>query len=203
MVNEVDTVGTELSLLFDLLKNWSITQLISRISTVYLQGGVLVTLDFNQEWLIKKFGEIQSRLLKAINQLDDEQLNWKPNEASHSISTLIKHIEGNIQERILKGILHQEIQRKREDEFKQTFIKKTELVTVVEGRFQLIIDLIRGITDEKLSEKQIVRNKERTHLDMLHQCAAHYSEHMGQIFYITKLCLDENYNSTSIYGALH
>jgi hypothetical protein len=33
---------------------------------------------------------------------------------------------------------------------------------------------------------------------MLHQCAAHYSEHMGQIFYIARLILRENYKSTSI-----
>lgn len=154
--------------------------------------------EFNREWLTKKFGEIQSRINKAISQLDDEQLNWKPNEVSHSISTLIKHIEGNIQERILKGILHQDIQRNREVELKQTFIKKSELETVIEKQFQLIIDIISEIRDEKLEEKQLVRNCERTNLDMLHQCAAHYSEHMGQIFYITKLCLNKNYTSTSI-----
>jgi uncharacterized damage-inducible protein DinB len=157
-----------------------------------------VNYDFNREWLIKKFEEIRRRILKAINQLDDEQLNWRPDEASHSISTLIKHIEGNIQERILKGILHHEIQRNTEDELKQTFIKKSELEMVIEDRFQQIIDTIKEITDETLDQTQVVRNRERTNLDMLHQCATHYSEHMGQIFYIAKQCLKEYYKSTSI-----
>lgn len=154
--------------------------------------------DFNREWLTKKFEEIRKRILKAIDQLDDEQLNWRPNKTSHSISTLIKHIEGNIQERIVKGILHEEVKRFREDELNQTYIKKSELETVIQDRLQLVIDTVKNITDEKLEQKQMVRNRERTNLDMLHQCAAHYSEHMGQIFYIAKQCLKENYKSTSL-----
>jgi hypothetical protein len=75
---------------------------------------------------------------------------------------------------------------------------KSELEAVIGDRLQLVIDTIGEITDETLGQKQIVRNRERTHLDMLHQCAAHYSEHMGQIFYITKLCLNKNFKTTSI-----
>jgi uncharacterized damage-inducible protein DinB len=157
-----------------------------------------VNYDFNREWLIKKFEEIGRRILKAIDQLDDEQLNWRPDKTSHSISTLIKHIEGNIQERIVKGILHEEVQRNRDDELKQTNINKSELEKVIQDRLQLVIDTIKNITDEKLEEKQLVRNRERNNLDMLHQCAAHYSEHMGQIFYIAKQCLKEHYKSTSL-----
>lgn len=160
--------------------------------------GISVNYDFNRDWLIKKFEEIRKRTLKAVGQLDDEQVNWSPDEASHSISTLIKHIEGNIQERILKGILHQEIQRNRDAELNPTFIRRSELEKVIEDRFQLIIETIRDISDETLDQKQIVRNRERTHLDMLHQCAAHYSEHMGQIFYIAKQCLKEKYQSSSL-----
>ncbi|MEV5025668.1 DUF1572 family protein [Paenibacillus sp. LPE1-1-1.1] len=58
--------------------------------------------QFNREWLIHKFEEIRRRILKAVDQLDDEQLNWRPDETSHSISMLIKHIEGNMLERIVK-----------------------------------------------------------------------------------------------------
>ncbi|WP_153977427.1 DinB family protein [Paenibacillus xylanilyticus] len=153
---------------------------------------------FNREWLIKKFEEIRRRILNAISQLDDEQLNWRPHESSHSISTLIRHIEGNIKERILKGILHQEIHRNREEELTHVFVEKSELEKICAERLQFVIDTIRNISDETLEQKQIVRSRERTNLDMLHQCAAHFSEHMGQIFYIAKQCLKEDYKSTSL-----
>lgn len=154
--------------------------------------------DFNRDWLAKKFEEIQKRTLKTLQQLDDEQVNWRPDNSSHSVSTLVKHIEGNIQERIIKGILHQDVNRNRDDELQRTHIKKSELETVIQGRLHLVIVTVKNITDEDLEQKQVVRNRERTNLDMLHQCAAHYSEHMGQIFYIAKQILKKHYKSTSI-----
>jgi len=111
---------------------------------------------------------------------------------------LINHIDGNIEERIVKGILHKDNERSRENEFTPTFVRKAELQTIIQARLQLVIDTIQTITDETLEQTQMVRNRERTNLDMLHQCAAHYSEHMGQLFYIAKLCLKEQYTSTSV-----
>ncbi|WP_339322133.1 DUF1572 family protein [Paenibacillus sp. FSL W8-0194] len=44
----------------------------------------------------------------------------------------------------------------------------------------------------------MVRNKERTNLDMILQCATHFSEHLGQIMYIGKLIKNNEYVMTSI-----
>lgn len=154
--------------------------------------------DFNRSWLLNKFEEIKRRILKAIDQLNDDQLNWRPNEASHSIATLIKHIDGNIQERIMKGILHQEIQRNRDDELRHSFIKRSDLEDMIDAGFQVLLNTVESISDEQLEETQLVRQRTRSNLDMLHQCAAHYSEHMGQIFYIAKQRLNHDYKSTSI-----
>ncbi|WP_139997104.1 DinB family protein [Paenibacillus paridis] len=153
---------------------------------------------FNKEWLILKFEEIRKRILKAVNQLNEVQLNWRPDEVSHSIAVLIFHINGNIQERIIKGILRQNSDHNRADELVSAFIPKTLIEQTVQDGFQFVIDTIRSLSDEKLMQTQQVRSRERTNLDMLHQCAAHYSEHMGQIFYIAKQILKENYRSTSI-----
>lgn len=153
---------------------------------------------FHQEWLINKFGEIQRRISKAMEQLSDEQLCWKPNEESHSIASLIRHIEGNILERIGSGILGQPNDRNRDHEFAQVPATQSELLSIIQTRFDFIIHSIAQMTEEDFRKTQIVRNKQRTNMDMLHQCAAHYSEHMGQIFYIAKLCVNENYRSTSL-----
>jgi len=154
--------------------------------------------DFHRDWLSGKFEEIRRRLLLALQQLDDEHVNWRPDRTSHSIATLIRHIEGNIQERVLKGILRQEVQRNREEELQPVSLRREELERIVQERFASVIETVATITDETLLSKQQVRSRERTNLDMLHQCAAHYSEHMGQIFFIAKQLLQERYRSTSI-----
>lgn len=149
-----------------------------------------------RDWIANKFGEMQTRILKVIAQLDDEHLNWQPNEISHSISTLIRHVDGSIQERILSGILHHHITLNRDDELKHTYAPKSHLKRIVESRFLLIIDSIRNMTDEELEEHYLHRDGVRN-VDMLYQCLTHYSEHMGQIFYIAKLCLNDKYEPTT------
>lgn len=154
--------------------------------------------DFNREWLVKKFEEIQSRTLRAIGQLNEDQLNWAPDSISHNIPTLLRHIEGNIQERMRKGICHEDIDRDRDKEFLRAFMTKAEAEMLVRTNMEFVIGLITNLPNGKFDEIQIVRGKERSNLDLLHQCAAHYSEHMGQILYIAKQCLKNEYQSTSL-----
>ncbi|TDQ41260.1 DUF1572 family protein [Aureibacillus halotolerans] len=157
----------------------------------------MLSYDLNREWLISKFEEIQYRILKAIEQLDDDQLNWRPDDLSHSISNLIKHIEGNTNEKIKNGILGGTVARNRDDEFKHTYISKTELIKMVTTSFPLVIDTVRTMPEQTFEQRQLVRNKEVTNLDVLLQCTAHFSEHTGQILYIAKMCLKNQYISTS------
>jgi len=152
--------------------------------------------DVDRDWIGNKFGEMQLRVLKVIAQLDDEQLNWRPNENSHSIATLIRHVDGSIQERILNGMLHHEIALNRDDELKHTYVPKSQLERIVENRYQFVIDAVREMTAEELEENYLQR-KGTTHLDMLHQCLTHYSKHMGQIFYAEKICLNDKYKATT------
>jgi len=154
--------------------------------------------NFNRIWLTKKFEEIQNRMLKAIDQLTDEQLNWSPDEVSHTIPDLLRHIEGNVNERIVKGICNKEVTRDRNNEFSKAFMPKADAQLLITKNMQFVIGLLNEMSDERLDGIQIVRGRKRTNLDMLHQCAAHYSEHMGQVFYITKQCLKENYRTTSV-----
>lgn len=155
--------------------------------------------EFNRKWLEDKFENIRSRILKALVQLNDEQVNWRPNHTSLSISTLIRHIEGNIQERVMKGILQQDVApRNREQELSQVFVSRDDLIQIVKNRFQFLIDTVKSMSSQDFERVQPVRGKERSNLDILHQCATHYSEHMGQIFYIAKQCLTVQYKSTSI-----
>lgn len=154
--------------------------------------------DFNRQWLVNKFSEIEKRILKAIDQLDDEQLNSSIDDYSNNIPTLLRHIEGNIKERILNGINQQETTRDRATEFNRTYMTKSEAALLVQSNFDRIIDLVKHISDETLERTQAVRGKERTNMDILHQCATHYSEHMGQILYITKHIMNDQYITTSI-----
>lgn len=151
-----------------------------------------------KELLIKKFEEIQRRTLLVLDQLDEDDLNWRPNESSNSISNLIIHIQGNVNERILNGILHRGMIRNREAEFEEIFRSKEELINITQETYKGIIETLENISNETWLMTQRVRNKERTNLDMLLQCATHFSEHLGQIMYIGKIRKNNEYVTTSI-----
>ncbi|THF73402.1 DUF1572 family protein [Cohnella fermenti] len=157
-----------------------------------------MTYDFHRKWLAKKFEEIKTRTLKAIRQLDDERLNRSLDDVSHTIPTLLRHIEGNIDERIRRGMFGEDITRDREREFRREFMPLADAESLVLRNMDYVIGQIRSLPDAVFEETQLVRGKERSNLDMLHQCAAHFSEHMGQILYVSKHLLQKEYRSTSI-----
>lgn len=151
-----------------------------------------------REWLIRKFEEIKRRTQMAIEQLDESQLNWAPDVHSHNIPALLRHIEGNMKERIVKGIRGEPITRDREREFAKDGMSREEALGLIGDTMDEIVRTVAEMTEAQFEDTQVVRGRERTHLDMLLQCAAHYSEHMGQILYIAKQHKQASYRSTSV-----
>lgn len=151
--------------------------------------------------LTAKYEEIRTTLLKAITQLSNEQLNWRPNRESNSISNLVLHIAGNINQRIGTGLLGLSDRRNRDEEFDvNLFMTKDQLIVLVDESFDRLVKTTRELAMEDLLRTQQVRGHSRFTYEVLQQCAAHYSEHLGQILYIAKICLGSEYKTTSIYG---
>ncbi|MEB3100796.1 DinB family protein [Ferviditalea candida] len=151
-----------------------------------------------QPILAKRFEEIEKRILSVLDQLNDDHVNWRPNESSNSIANIIMHLRGNIGERVTKGIHHKDFARNRDQEFETVYASQSELRDIIRQSFQELIETARNISEEGLQRTQTVRNAEITNLDLLVQMAAHSSEHMGQILYIAKICLDDKYITTTI-----
>ena len=157
-----------------------------------------VVLEQLKDILAKKFEEIVKRATLVIEQLSDEEVNWRPNESSNSIANLVIHIEGNIYERIGKGMNKKDFNRNRDAEFEIITKTKSELIESLENSFGELIATTKGMTNTLMAQVQTVRNIERTNLDVLIQCATHFSEHVGQMMYICKMIKNHDYVSTTI-----
>ncbi|MDT3429153.1 putative damage-inducible protein DinB [Paenibacillus forsythiae] len=155
-------------------------------------------MDVVKSILIAKFEEIHRRVILVLDQLSDRQVNWRPNDSSNSIANLIVHISGNINERISKGINNKDFIRNRDEEFGELNRTQEELIQITNESFREIIETTKSMTEETFMKTQLVRDRERTNLDMLIQYATHFSEHMGQVFYISKIIKDREYVTTSI-----
>src|SRR5947209_4356374 len=65
----------------------------------------------------KLFGEWWPRLRSAVEPLSEEQLWWRPNEASNSIGNLLLHLNGNVGQWLVASFKRQEDRRNRPAEF--------------------------------------------------------------------------------------
>src|SRR5689334_6541030 len=57
------------------------------------------------------------RLKEALEPLNQDQIWWRPNQASNSIGNLLLHLNGNLRQWILSGMGRIEFARNRDAEF--------------------------------------------------------------------------------------
>ncbi|MDU0201005.1 DUF1572 family protein [Paenibacillus sp. MAH-36] len=145
-----------------------------------------------------RFEVIERRIVLVLEQLNDEQVNWRPNESSNSISNLIVHISGNINDRIGKGMNKIPFTRDRDGEFEVHFISKNDLIENIKTSFHEVKETLMAMDNEGLLQTQKTGNREQTNLEIFIQSATHFSEHMGQILYIAKILKDEDYLTTTV-----
>ncbi|MBA2937475.1 DUF1572 family protein [Paenibacillus sp. CGMCC 1.16610] len=145
-----------------------------------------------------RFEAIERRIVLVLEQLDDEQVNWRPNDSSNSISNLIVHISGNINDRIGKGMNKRPFTRDRDGEFEVQVITKNDLIEIIKTSLREVKVTLMAMNNEGLLETQKTGNREQTNLEIFIQSATHFSEHMGQILYIAKILKDEDYVTTTV-----
>src|SRR5215208_2774338 len=77
---------------------------------------------------------------KAINQVADEQINWRPNEASNSIALIVHHLSGNMLSRFTDFLTTdgEKSWRNREAEFEEGYPSKEELLRAWEKGWNVL-----------------------------------------------------------------
>lgn len=130
----------------------------------------------------------------ALAELTDEQLWWRPNEASNSIGNLILHLCGNVRQWLIAGVGGATDVRNRSGEFdERNRLSKEDLLaklqTTLEEVDVVLAQLERElIADEMLLQREIVpQGFSQTVLDSIFHAVEHFSYHTGQIVFIAKL----------------
>ena len=144
--------------------------------------------------MYKQLGE------KAIAQIDDKDLSWQANEDSNSIATIIKHLWGNMLSRWTDFLTTdgEKPWRMRDAEFENEVMDRATLLKKWEEGWQCLFHALNSITDGDLDRIIYIRNEGHTVLEAINRQIAHYSYHVGQIVYISKLQVKGEWKSLSI-----
>ncbi len=157
---------------------------------------------------IKLFRYYKSLGDKTIAVLNDEQLYYQPTTESNSVAIIIQHLSGNMLSRFTDFLTTdgEKEWRNRDGEFEiASRVQNTETRNEVEllkaeweKGWACLFKAIEPLTEEDLSKTIYIRNEGHTSAEALQRQLTHYAYHIGQVVYIGKMLLNENWKSLSI-----
>ena len=137
---------------------------------------------------------------KAIAQLDDIQVNWRPNEASNSIAIIVHHLSGNMMSRFTDFLTSdgEKPWRDREAEFDQGYRDKNEMLHAWENGWKAVFSALDSVRETDVDAIVYIRNEGQSVQDAFQRQLAHYASHIGQILYVAKMLKGHDWVSLSI-----
>lgn len=135
----------------------------------------------------KLVGQYWLRMLKAIKPLTDDQIWWRPNDASNSIGNLMLHLNGNVQQWIVAAFSQLEDTRNRPQEFaEREHLPKSELIARLGATIERADGVLARLTEADLLATHTIQKYAVTGLFAVYQVVEHFALHYGQVLYIVK-----------------
>ena len=128
-----------------------------------------------------------ARIERCAGQLTDEQLWWRPNEASNSIGNLMLHLSGNVRQWIVSGIGGATDVRRRQQEFDERGpLPRAELLQRLRDTVAEAARVLADFDPAGLLESRKIQGHDVTALQAIYHVVEHFSMHTGQIITLTK-----------------
>ncbi len=128
------------------------------------------------------------RIIECLGQLTDEEIWWRPNEASNSIGNLMLHMCGNMRQWIISGLGGAQDIRERDKEFSERGpIVRGELREELVQTVRQACAVLARLKPADLIRKYRVQQYDVSGYEAGAQVIEHMAYHTGQIIYVTKL----------------
>lgn len=128
------------------------------------------------------------RIAGCLEQLSDEEIWWRPNEASNSIGNLVLHICGNMRQWIISGLGGAPDLRERDEEFAERGpIPGAALRNKFEQTVAEASAVMARFKPQVLTQMYRIQGYDVSGYEAAAHVIEHVAYHTGQIIYATKL----------------
>jgi uncharacterized damage-inducible protein DinB len=128
------------------------------------------------------------RICHSLRMLSDQEIWWRPNDASNSMGNLVLHLCGNMRQWIIAGLGGAEDIRKRDLEFSEKGpISRDELIEKLQATVREASKVVAGLSAMELGENRTIQGFRVTVAEAVLHVATHVAYHAGQIIYFTKM----------------
>jgi hypothetical protein len=137
---------------------------------------------------------------KSIAQVEEKRLFWQFNNDSNSVAMIVQHLSGNMLSRFTNFFEEdgEKSWRNRDQEFEPVLTTATEVNEAWEKGWKCFLDLLFSLEEEDLSRIVYIRNEGHTVFEAINRQLGHYSYHVGQIVFLSKMVAAESWQSLSI-----
>lgn len=149
-----------------------------------------IFLRFSRAKLVEQYWP---RLRSLVESLTDEQVWWRPNQASNSIGNLVLHLNGNVTQWLVASFEQLEDRRDRPAEFSaKDGISRDQLLDTLGQTMDRAGAVLARLTEDDLRAHYDIQGYHITGLEAIYQVVEHFGLHYGQIAYITKMLRGED-----------
>ncbi|MEG6532623.1 MULTISPECIES: DUF1572 domain-containing protein [Bacillaceae] len=150
--------------------------------------------------VIERFKSVKTLGDKTIEQLSEQDIHWTYNQESNSIAVIVKHLSGNMISRWTDFLTSdgEKENRNLDEEFIDDISSKSELISVWEKGWDVLIDTLTGLKEDDLLKTIKIRGEKHLVLEAIERQMAHYAYHVGQIVYIGKQLKNNEWKTLSI-----
>jgi hypothetical protein len=143
-------------------------------------------LEFSRHKLLEQYWP---RLRGCVESLTDEQIWWRPNQASNSVGNLLLHLNGNVQQWLVGSFNRQPDARNRPAEFhEETQPTGSALLEQLGKTMREAKDILTRLTESDLVEQHEIQGYDDiSGLAAVYQVIEHFGFHYGQVVYVTKM----------------
>ena len=128
------------------------------------------------------------KIRAAVERMSEEDIWWKPNDASNSVGVLLLHLAGNLGQWVVSSVGGRPDSRQRDLEFApETRPDRAALLDRLSGVVAEADRVLAEVDHAILGERRKIQARDVTCFEAIYHAVEHFSMHTGQILYIAKL----------------
>lgn len=137
---------------------------------------------------------------RAMDQIEEKRLFWVFNNDSNSVAMIVQHLSGNMISRFTNFYDEdgEKPWRDRDREFETILTSKEEVMEAWNSGWAVFLKVIHELKDSDLEKTVLIRGEKHSVLEAINRQVAHYSYHIGQIVYLSKMLNQSGWQSLSI-----
>ena len=137
---------------------------------------------------------------RAMAQVTDEQLTTVLDPEMNSISTIVKHMTGNMRSRFTDFLTAdgEKPNRNRDAEFVDPPASREAILALWEDGWRCVFQAVEPLSDQDLERRVTIRGEAHSVMQAINRQVAHYAYHCGQMVLLAKHFNHPNWESLTI-----